>query len=171
MFVRAFSPCCAFFAIALVLFVGSMLLRASVAIANRWQGRSSKSKHEFVEEDLDEWIGYRKFKQPTQGKGIPEPGVLKGMLCVLVLSISGFLYGLIIWVIFLDSPQVLNRSSDEIARIVTHFVGLVLGFPFSAWLLAKLLPTRFGSACLALLVNYILLLMIVVLIFSCVAGF
>lgn len=169
---RNLDFCCSFLAIVIVLVFGSLLLRASVAIANRWQGTSSKTRKGFDEEDYDEWIGYRKFTDTTiEGQEIPVPGILKGMLCFLLLSIASFLYGKFIWLILIDDGSLHGRSQGELPQIASHVVGLILGFPISAWILAKILPTRFGSACLVLVTNYILLLMLAVLIFAVFGSF
>jgi hypothetical protein len=167
---RRLDFCCSFFVIVLVLFFGSLLLRASIAIANRWQGTSSKTKKNYDEDDLDEWIGYRKFTEPNTTQGIPEPGILKGMLAILLLSLAGFLEGIVIWLVFFDASGFHGRSQNELTRLAAHAIGLVVGFPLSAWFLGKTLPTRFGSACLVLLANYVLLLLIAVLLISCMSG-
>jgi hypothetical protein len=104
------------------------------------------------DEELDEWIGYRQIKRPTQTVAIPTVGTGKGMMTSLLLAVFGFLPGIPMRYLF-DTGY---YRHDYV--FPAHFLGLAISFPVSALVLAGLLPTRFGRACLVLLMSYLILI-------------
>jgi hypothetical protein len=139
--------------IAGLLVLGAMLLKVAISLSNRVIGASTGGQYYPDDGELDEWIGYRQIKRPAVG--ILEPGVGKGMVCVFLLAIFGFLFGIPMRLIF--EPNYLDGNSNHDFKVVAHIMGLIIGFPISALVLAGMLQTRFGRACLVLLMSYLII--------------
>jgi hypothetical protein len=151
--------CWGIFVLAGLLVGGAVILRAAVTLSNRFLGASPASETDSDDEELDEWIGYRHIKRRVQA--IPEPGLGKGMFCVFVLAVVGFLTGLLMSFLFGVGPFDDGRFVGGGLMLASLIFGLGIGFPVSAWVLSGILPTKFGRACLVLLLNYAILLLIV----------
>ena len=144
--------CWGIFLIAGLLLGGALVFRGAVAISNKCLGNSPQEALDPDDEELDEWIGYRQNRQ--QAPTIPQPGVGKGMLCMLWLGVVGILTEILMRLVIGVTPFNDRSSSGENKLVVVHVLGIVVGFPFSAWILASILPTRFSRACLVLFWNY-----------------
>jgi hypothetical protein len=151
--------CWGIFVLAGLLVGGAVIFRAAVTLSNRFLGASPATETDSDDEELDEWIGYRQIKRRLQA--IPEPGVGKGILCVLLLAVVGFLTGLLMRFLFGVGPFDDDGFRDGSLVLLSHVFGFVIGFPFLAWILASILPTKFGRACLVLLLSCTILLLIV----------
>ena len=130
-----------------------------MTLSNRFLGASPASETDSDDEELDEWIGYRQIKRRAQA--IPEPGLGKGVLCVIVLILVGFLTGLLMSFLFGVGPFDDGGFVGGGLMLASLIFGLGIGFPVSAWVLSGILPTKFGRACLVLVLNYTILLLIV----------
>jgi hypothetical protein len=146
--------CCSGFVVVAVLILGSLLLRAAIALANKLLGTSGGRQYYPDDKELDEWIGYRQIKRKSPSAGVPALGLGKGMTCVFLLAIFGFLPGILIRFFFERDSGYFN---DDLA-LVAHLFGLIIGFPISALVLAGMLPTKFGRACLVLLLSYLIII-------------
>lgn len=141
-----------------VLVAGAVVFRTAVTLTNRFLGAHSGSEVNPDEDELDEWIGYRQIKQRKEG--ITEPGLGKGMVCVLVLAVVGFVVGYLMRFVFEVGPFDNDSYRDSGLVLLAHLFGACLSFPLSAWALASILPTKFGRACVVLLLNYAIILAI-----------
>jgi len=143
------GACCSGIVITALLLFGSIILRYAISLANKCLGTPLGGYYP-EDEELDEWIGYRQLKRPV--KAIPRPGIWKGMLCAFLLAVFGFIPGIPMSYVF-DFGY---RRHDY--EVTAHLCGLVVTFPISALVLAGMLPTRYGRACLVLLMSYLIIL-------------
>jgi hypothetical protein len=151
--------CWGIFVFAGLLVGGAVIFRAAVTLSNRLLGASPTSETDSDDEELDEWIGYRQIERRVHA--VLEPGLGKGMFCVFVLAVVGFLIGFLMRVVFGVGPFGDDQFVDAGLKILAHLFGICIGFPVSAWVLTSILPTKFGRACLILLLYYTILLLIV----------
>lgn len=140
---------CGLFVIVGLLVFGSIILRAAISLSNKCLGASPAGNYYPEDEELDEWIGYRQIKRPTVG--IPTVGIGKGMVSSFLLAVFGFLPGIPMRFLF-DVGY--HRHDNDVPA---HILALVFSFPISALVLAGLLPTKFGRACLVLLMAYLII--------------
>jgi hypothetical protein len=148
---------CIGFVITALLVFGALLLRLAISVSNRLLGASSGKNYDPDEDELDEWIGYRQIRHPS--RGIPELGLGKGMVCVLLMGVIDLVFGLIIG--FLSNTGPHHHFHDEEITFVVFLIGLIFSFPLSAWVLSGMLPTRFGRACLVLVMNYLIIIALI----------
>jgi hypothetical protein len=151
--------CWGIFVLAGLLVGGAVIFRAAVTLSNKILGASAVSKTDSDDEELDEWIGYRQIKQRVQA--IPEPGLGGGMFCVVMLIVVGVLTGLLMSFLFGVGPFNDGRFVGGGLVLASLIFGLGIGFPVSAWVLSGILPTTFGRACLVLVLNYAIIILIV----------
>jgi hypothetical protein len=151
--------CWIVFALASLLVGGAVIFRVAVTLSNKCLGASPVAELDHDDNEIDEWIGYRRVRRQTQA--IPEPGVGKGMVSVLLLFVVGILADFLMRFLFGVSPFDPVGFEDDDLVIFSHLMGLVICFPLSAWILASILPTKFDRACLVLLWNYMIVLLIV----------
>lgn len=149
--------CWFLFLLAAVLVGGTVLVRGAVGIANRILGVSSVRRRERDDEELDEWIGYRMIKREVEP--IPEPGAGKGMLMVLLIVAIDFLTGLLLRRMF-GVGFGRRYGGEDVAAEFIHLIGAVIAIPIVGWALSAVLPTRFGRACLVIVVSYAIVIVI-----------
>jgi hypothetical protein len=152
--------CWFLFLLASVLTGGAVVFRVAVSLSNKCLGPSHFEELDPDDEELDEWIGYRQVRR--QLARIPDPGVAKGILCVLWLGVVGVLTSLLMRLLFGVTPFDEHGVGSHHLIVVSHIFAIVIGFPFSAWVLASILPTSFGRACLVLFWIYALLMCLAV---------
>jgi hypothetical protein len=152
------SGCCSLVGI-IVLLVGSAeLFRAAVSLSNKCFGVGSTGQDDANDEELDEWIGYRQIKR--QAERIPNPGIVKAVLCTLAIFVLNFLSCCTMSLIF--GFKVFHHGPYEKGVFfIPYLFGLVMGSPFCAWILARILPTIFWRAALVLLIDYLLVIVII----------
>lgn len=157
--------CCSGFVIVALLVFGALLFRISITLANWFLGTTPAKPGRFDDEELDEWIGYRQLKNPTTRgeEGIPETNLGKGMLCVFLILLFELLPGIPMQ--YLCGAHD-GDSSDREEMVFAHLLGMIIGFLPTAWVVATILPTRFGRACLVLVLNYLILMALAVGIFA-----
>lgn len=148
-------------AVLLVLFIGSALVRAGVAIANRVIGRVKVEKPigwdwdaEEDEEDYEELYGGGQREE-----AMPEPGIAQGMVIVLLAALAQLILGFLL--AFVIDPD----EFDGGARVVAHLIGTAAGFLTMTGLLASMLPTTPKRAALASLFTYLVVVVIAVVVF------
>jgi hypothetical protein len=140
---------CGLFVIAGLLVFEAIILRVAVSLSNKCLGASPGENYYPEDDELDEWIGYRQIKRPTVG--IPTVGIGNGMVSSFLLTVIGLLPGFPMRYLF--DVGYYRHDFD----VPAHILGLALSFPISALVLAGLLPTKFGRACLVLLMAYLIL--------------
>ncbi len=147
--------------ILVALFVGSALLRAGIALANRTIGTEKTETiigWDWDSEEEDDEIAVKNDKPP-----IPEPGVGRGMAIVFLVSLVDVVIGFLLSVLF-DGPAHLQ---DWPVQVASYLVGLTGGFVVLMGLLAGMLPTSPKRAALAALYTYLIVIGLAIL----VAGF
>lgn len=149
---------CATFALFGFLVLGAVLLRAAVSLANKCLGASPLKPELTDDDELDEWIGYRQLRSRVER--IPEPGLAKGILCAMALLAVDFIGDLVISFLF-GVGFFHERYRDDFTVLASHIFALLLTFPLCGWVLAKIIPTPFGRACLVLLMNFLIVFSLV----------
>jgi hypothetical protein len=142
---------CSLIVIAGLLVFGAIVLRVAISLSNKCLGASPGGNYYPEDEELDEWIGYRQIKRPTPKVEIPTVGIGKGMISTFLLAAFGFLPGI---------PMRYHFDTGYYRHdfvVPSYILGLAFGFPISALVLAGLLPTKFGRACLVLLMAYLII--------------
>jgi hypothetical protein len=149
-------------AVLVVLFVGSALLRAAVALANKTIGpiRPSASvlwDWEAAEEDEE-------YARPRRGApAMPEPGIGQGMLIVFLAGLIQLAVTVAVRIVLdLDIERDLDRGE---VLLFAAFSTLV-GFGVLAGMTASMLPTTGRRAALAALFFYLIVLALAALIMS-----
>ncbi len=159
------------FFVGIVLMIAAGILRGSVALANRILGASNAAApfiaeiDEDDEEEVDEWTGYRKKISRIKSlrnttNRIPEPGIMASIGFAFLTGVIGLLGGIFTRLIFDLAPFGPGFPGNEQDLFAAHAAGFVFAFPFSAGLLAWALPTTFPRACLVVLVNDLLYLIL-----------
>jgi hypothetical protein len=149
------------FLVALV--VGSVILRAAVALANRIIG-PPKPKVETVDrfEDWD-WDGELEDAKPRKKgkeKAVPEPGIGKGMMIASTVYVLTAFIGVVL-AVFFEAVADDVFDGDEGAQIVLVVLfALPLGFVGMALLLTAMLPTTFSRAALVAFIYHFFALLV-----------
>lgn len=128
------------FALPIVLLLGAVILRGGVSFANKCLPKES----EWDDEDDWDWDGYDRPRRPAP-KRIPEPGLGKAMGIVFVSLVAQ----LVAVVPFFLMGDMID-DEPELA-LLALLVALPLWFFISAGLRAAMLPVAFGRACLVVL--------------------
>ena len=157
------------------IFVGllilSMIIRASVWIANKCVGGASGGGRAYYDDDdEDDWDAYdrparRGRRQPSGA--IPEPELFKGMGIGLVWLIAAFVLSLVLNIGLMalaggigGGPLGLGGGADPTIAIFVGLAQFGAGFLIWAGLLSVMLPTSFLRACLVTVFIYIISILI-----------
>lgn len=137
------------------LLMGSILLRVSVAVANRFPGKSAPPPDEFGQWDDWDSDDPGPNARPRNERAVPEPSIATGMLVTFVLGVAsavGYLaLAFVLGEVFgFDGP-------DEGPVLVLLFL---FGLPFTGLaltlLLVALVPTTFARAAFVAFVYHLL---------------
>jgi hypothetical protein len=129
------APFLIMIAIPVVLLIGAVVLRTSIALANRRLGPDTED--EYLPFDENDWADY-----PIPGERrhstsrIPMPSVAAGIGMLLCIVVVNLIVG--------AGIQMALDDTTVSARIVT----LPVGFVLTSGLLAAMLPTGFRRGCL-----------------------
>ena len=142
------------FVLPIVLLLGAVILRGGVSFANKCLPKERPRYYdEDDEEDYSDWDDYDRPRKRREGK-IPEPGLGKAMGIVFV----GFIAQLVTAVpLFLMGDMI--DDEPELA-LLALLVALPIGFLIASGLRAAMLPTAFGRACLVVLFEYIICIVV-----------
>lgn len=135
------------FGFLVLLLVGSLALRASVAIANRLVGptKPEAPEDEFEEWDWDGELDDERARR-TPKAAIPEPGFGKGMMVASTVAVLTALFGVLV-ALALEAVDADLNHDEEVAVALTVFT-LPFSFFGAALVLMPMLPTTFGRAAL-----------------------
>ncbi|MBM3980288.1 MAG: hypothetical protein FJ304_08380 [Planctomycetes bacterium] len=154
--------------IPLVGLIGSVIIRGGVSFANKClpkpdpRGprvtRYDDDDDEFGDEyDYDDWAEYDRPKgrrKPPPG-AIPEPGLGHAMGITYVLAIAQAIVSFV--------AQAVARDIDDLAPAVMLIaIAIALQFVISAGIHAGMLPTAFGRACLVVVFECLIVVVIVI---------
>ena len=151
-----------------VLMVGSALVRAAAALANRVVGpvKPPDTFGQWDDWDDDHEPAYVKSRRRGRAdRAVPEPGITKGMLVTLVAAlVDAVVFGFLTVV----AEVMAGRPSDKLVAVAVLFVGLPATFVVHAFLLMLLLPTTFRRAALVAFFNYLIVAAIAVAVVAAV---
>jgi hypothetical protein len=147
-----------------VLFIGSALLRAAVALANKTIGPVSPSPSvmwdwDAAEEDDD-------YGRPRRGAdAMPEPGIAQGMLIVFVSSLVQLVVTVAARILFdLDT----DIDDGEVLLLIAF--STLVGFGVLTGMIASMLPTTGKRAALAALFYHLIAIAVLALIGGVIFG-
>ena len=157
-------PIFIFFGVTLVLLlVGSALLRAAVALANRTIGPITP-KNKILDWDWDaEDDDDDDLAEGRRELAIPEPGLGQGMLIIFLTALVTFAITFVL-VNVLDIDGRWHRDVAEYFGV--YLLGAFAGYLAMMGFLAGMLPTRPGRAALATLFFCLILIALLALIFG-----
>jgi hypothetical protein len=134
--------------IALVVFVGALLLRLAVVIVNRYLGKSKSETPIGWDWDSDE----ESLEPLPESKRIPEPGIIRGMAIVFLAAAAA-------GVVAVGTANELSRMMprrDEEFQFVMYLAWLAVGWVTLTGFVALLLPTTIKRAIAIALVTQFL---------------
>jgi len=145
-------------ALPLSLWVGAMILRAAISLANKRIGPPPEPAS-FVE-DEDDWGDYPLPGERQEGSSgaIPAPSIGGGMMMMMGIVIVNVVVGAAIHIVMGEErgPRRggggLLDDADFLAAVAT----VPASFLVTAGLLAAMLPTRFSRSCLVTLFYYLI---------------
>lgn len=137
----------------ILLLVGALILRAAVAVTNRFVGPPAPAAPEDPYADWD-WDGDLEDERARRApeRGVPEPGFGKGMMIASTVGVLTALFGVMAAGV-LDAVDLDINHDEEVAVAVTVFT-LPFSFFAAALVLVPMLPTTFGRAALVSLVYH-----------------
>lgn len=139
-------------AVPLGLLIGAVILRAAVSFANKCLPKE-------VERDDDEWDDYDRPRRRGTTP-IPEPGMGKAMGIVFVNAIVGFLISIPINLALGLGVANMGGRQDLQTQLIASLIQLPIGFLVNAGVLAGMLPTTFPRACLVVVFEYVVVIII-----------
>lgn len=153
----------------IALLLGSVILRAAVALANRSAG-PVKVKPADLFPDWD-WDGEPEDAEPRLEKAIPEPGLGKGMMIASTIGVLTALLGVVLGILLDDLAEALF-GADEAVQLVGLMV-LTVPFSFAAatLLLVVMLPAPFWRAALVAFLYHVFATLVLALVFGAVVVF
>ncbi len=158
------APVVALLVVLVVLFVGSALLHAAVALANRIIGPVSPPIKPIgwdwdAEEDEDE------DEEQRAKPAMPEPGLGQGMVILFLTAVAEFVVGFLLTAVFEGDRWGRDWTDTPLPYLL---VGAA-GFLVMLWLLAGMLPTTAKRAALATLCFHLIIIIIVALVLGLVS--
>lgn len=142
----------------LVMFVGALLLRLGVVIANRTLGPAKSDTPIGWDWDTDD----EELPPLATEKVIPEPGVLRGMVIVFLAGLSS---GFVALGLADELGKALPRG-DEVFRIAIYAGWLAVGVVTLTGFVALLIPTTLARAALVAFFTQLLYAALTVLIWA-----
>jgi hypothetical protein len=177
---------CLIFGIVVALFIYSLIIRASVWIANKCLGGAPAARSSYYDDDYDDdydnddddYDAYdRRPARRRRGGGgsggpIPEPSLARGMGIAFVVFIANIVVGVVILAVTGGlaaagrggGPFKPGGGGDVGTELAANCCSTIIGFFVLAGLLTAMLPTSFGRASLVSLFVHIILFMIGVII-------
>jgi hypothetical protein len=147
--------------IPVVLLVAALILRAAVWLANKCLPQPGRRYYD--EEDYDdEWESYDRPRRTRRGgrTAIPEPSLGWAVVIVIVNGVVQFVINFMIG--FVAGAG--GLANNQGAMIGLQGCSLVLNFFISAGVLTSMLPTTFPRACLVVLFQFLIGLVIAIII-------
>jgi hypothetical protein len=149
-------------AIPVGLLIGALILRAAVWLANKCL---PQPRARYYDEDdyEDEWDSYDRPRRTRRGGGraaIPEPTLGRAMLIVFVVWIANVVVGFMMGFVAGAGGLVRNQAG----MVGLQGCSLVINFLIAASILTPMLPTTFPRACLVVLFQFLIGLVIVIII-------
>lgn len=134
------------------LLIGSVTLRAAVAIANRSIGPlKAKRADPFPDWDWDDDPEDEEPRRPQ--KAIPEPGLGKGMMIASTLGVVSAFIGVVLAVLGGDMAEAMFDEKEQVVALVAGAVPF--SFAGATLLLVAMLPTTFWRAALVAFLYHI----------------
>jgi hypothetical protein len=156
-----FAPFGVLLGVLIILFVGSALLRAAVAMANRVIGPIvPKNTTIGWDWDADDEEEEEELHEASR-LAMPEPGISQGMLIVFLALVVNLAVSLFLAAV-LDTRRPFDWADDP----GLHLFATAVGFVAMLGLLAGMLPTRAGRAALATLFFHLILIVLLVMIYG-----
>ncbi|QJW97129.1 hypothetical protein [Frigoriglobus tundricola] len=152
--------CVMVFFLPIGLLLAAVILRGGVSLANKCLPRLSERTTGDWDEDEDE----DDYERPVRRRAaalIPEPGVGKAMGIVFTNFIIGVIASIPISVAMgVGLGNMNGGQGDPVMSLLASLVQLPIGFLIAAGIRAGMLPTSFARACLVVLFEYLIVLVI-----------
>ncbi len=148
------------------LLIGAVILRGGVSFANKCLPKESERNDRYWDDEDDDEDYDRPVRRRAKA-AIPEPGLGKAMGIVLVGAIVGFIISIPINLVMgvgMGMGNANGGNQDQTMRILASLIQLPIGFLVSAGIRTGMLPTSFGRACLVVVFEYLIMIVICVII-------
>jgi hypothetical protein len=173
-------------AIPIGLLIGAAILRAACSLYNKIAGATSTGRsiksypspdespgrfpgHEGIQDQPSEGFGDFREDDRDYGSrlivGVPEPEIPKAMGIVLVAGLANAVAKFCIGVAVVGGAAGgMGREGRAGAELLTDLISIPINFLIGSAILAAMLPTSFGKACLVTLIQFLIVLAIVVVV-------
>jgi hypothetical protein len=156
--------CFIFPGLAIAVWIGGMLIRAAVWLANAAIGGASPSEAGYYEPRgyAVDWQG-----RPQPHRAVPMPPLGKAMAIAFAVGVANFLSIVALGLMFGAAsaagitPAIQSRLAASPADQVRGLIAIAVSFLVQAGMLSLLLPTSFGRACLVQVLNWAVYFLIV----------